>query len=280
MSESQSRWHRTGCAATCASVGGCGPTVGEVRTLVILPTYNEAENIFEVLERIRAAVPAAEVLVVDDGSPDGTADLAESWAADNGGQLTVLRRAGKSGLGSAYRAGFAYGLTNGFEALIEMDSDLQHDPAALPELIAAVSNGADLAIGSRYVPGGSIPNWPKHREWLSRGGNRYAGFVLGLQVRDATAGFRCYAAPILSRIDLGSVTADGYGFQIEMAYNVALRGGRIVEVPIRFSDRQRGTSKMSSRIVFEALGLVTWWALRDRLLRRGHRNALSATASS
>jgi dolichol-phosphate mannosyltransferase len=248
--------------------------------LVILPTYNEAENIFEVLERIRAAVSAADVLVVDDGSPDGTADLAESWAAENGGQLTVLRRAGKSGLGSAYRAGFAYGLARGYEALIEMDSDLQHDPAALPELIAAVANGADLAIGSRYVPGGSIPNWPKHREWLSRGGNRYAGFVLGLQVRDATAGFRCYAAPTLSKINLTSVTADGYGFQIEMAYNIARLGGRIVEVPIRFSDRQRGTSKMSSRIVFEALGLVTWWAVRDRLLRRGRRGALTSTASS
>lgn len=249
-----------------------GPTVALMKTLVILPTYNEAENIFEVLDRVRAAVPAAEVLVVDDGSPDGTAELAESWAAENNGQVTVLRRASKSGLGSAYRAGFADGLERGFDALIEMDSDLQHDPAALPELIAAVENGADLAIGSRYVPGGSIPNWPKHREWLSRGGNRYAGFVLGLQVRDATAGFRCYGAPMLATIDFGSVTADGYGFQIEMAYNVSNRGGRIVEVPIRFSDRQRGTSKMSGRIVFEALGLVTWWAIRDRLLRRGRRH--------
>ena len=153
-----------------------------------------------------------------------------------------------------------------------MDSDLQHDPAALPELIAAVANGADLAIGSRYVPGGSIPNWPKSREWLSRGGNRYAAFVLGLQVRDATAGFRCYAAPMLASIDLATISADGYGFQIEMAYNVAQRGGRIVEVPIRFNDRQRGTSKMSGRIVFEALGLVTWWAMRDRLFGGRRRN--------
>lgn len=242
-----------------------------MKSLVILPTYNEAENIFEVLDRVRAAVPDAQVLVVDDGSPDGTAELAESWAADHGGRVDVLRRASKSGLGSAYRAGFAHGLAHGFEALIEMDSDLQHDPAALPELIAAVANGADLAIGSRYVPGGSIPNWPKHREWLSRGGNRYAAFILGLQVRDATAGFRCYGAPMLSTIDLTTVTADGYGFQIEMAYNVSRRGGRIVEVPIRFSDRQRGTSKMSGRIVFEALGLVSWWALRDRVLRRRSR---------
>jgi dolichol-phosphate mannosyltransferase len=264
----------------CAASADGGPTVGQVRSLVILPTYNEAENIFEVLDRIRLAVPSADVLVVDDGSPDGTAELAESWAAEHGGQVSVLRRSAKSGLGSAYRAGFAHGLAQGYEALIEMDSDLQHDPAALPELIAAVDNGADLAIGSRYVPGGSIPNWPKHREWLSRGGNRYAGLVLGLEVRDATAGFRCYGAPMLASIDLGSVSADGYGFQIEMAYNVARRGGRIVEVPIRFSDRQRGTSKMSGRIVFEALGLVTWWALRDRLLRRGRTGAPASASAS
>ena len=249
-----------------------------VKSLVILPTYNEAENILEVLDRVRAAVPDAEVLVVDDGSPDGTAELAESWGADHGGRVSVLRRASKSGLGSAYRAGFAHGLGHGFDALIEMDSDLQHDPASLPALIAAVEAGADLAIGSRYVTGGSIPNWPKHREWLSRGGNRYAAFVLGLDVRDATAGFRCFAAPILAAIDLNSVTADGYGFQIEMAYNVAGLGGNIVEVPIRFSDRQRGTSKMSLRIVFEAFGLVSWWGLRDRVLRRrpGHRESISS----
>jgi glycosyltransferase involved in cell wall biosynthesis len=234
-----------------------------VKPLVILPTYNEAENILEVLGRIQEALPQADVLVVDDGSPDGTANLAEGWGADNGGHVTVLRRGAKAGLGSAYRAGFAYGLANGYDALIEMDSDLQHDPAALPSLVNAVESGADLAIGSRYVP-----DWPRHREWLSRGGNRYAAIVLGLQVRDATAGFRCYGAPMLSRIPLDLVTADGYGFQIEMAYNIARRDGRIVEVPITFNDRERGTSKMSSRIVVEALLLVTWWAVRDRIFRR------------
>lgn len=239
-----------------------------MKPLIILPTYNEAENIVEVLERISDAVPGADVLVVDDGSPDGTAELAESWGAANGGHVELLRRGAKAGLGSAYRAGFAYGLSHGYDALIEMDSDLQHDPAALPALLSVVDAGADLAIGSRYVPGGHIPDWPKHREWLSRGGNRYASLVLGLQVRDGTAGFRCYAAPMLSRIDLDRVTADGYGFQIEMAYNVARRGGRIVEVPITFNDRERGTSKMSSRIVVEALLLVTWWAVRDRVFRR------------
>jgi dolichol-phosphate mannosyltransferase len=244
------------------------PTVGDVKPLVILPTYNEAENIVEVLERIALALPQGEVLVVDDGSPDGTGDLAEAWGAEHGGHVAVLRRGAKAGLGSAYRAGFAYGLARGYDALIEMDSDLQHDPAALPSLVNAVESGADLAIGSRYVPGGHIPDWPRHREWLSRGGNRYAAAVLRLQVRDATAGFRCYAAPMLSRIPLDLVIADGYGFQIEMAYNIARRGGRIVEVPITFSDRERGTSKMSSRIVFEALVLVTWWAVRDRILRR------------
>ncbi len=234
----------------------------------MLPTYNEAENIVEVLERIAEAVPAADVLVVDDGSPDGTADIAERWGEQNGGHVTLLRRGAKAGLGSAYRAGFAYGIAHGYDSLIEMDSDLQHDPAALPSLISAVEAGADLAIGSRYVPGGHIPDWPKHREWLSRGGNRYAAVVLRLQVRDATAGFRCYRAPTLARIDLERITADGYGFQIEMAYNVARLGGRIVEVPITFNDRERGTSKMSSRIVVEALLLVTWWAIRDRILRR------------
>lgn len=243
-----------------------------MKPLIVLPTYNEAENIIEVLDRVREAVPHADVLVVDDGSPDGTADLADQWGESHGGGVSVLRRGAKAGLGSAYRAGFAFGLANGYDALVEMDSDLQHDPAALPALISAVESGADLAIGSRYVPGGAIPDWPKSREWLSRGGNRYAGSVLGLQVRDATAGFRCYAAPMLSRIELDSITADGYGFQIEMAYNIARRGGRIVEVPITFNDRVRGTSKMSSRIVFEALTLVTWWGFRDRVLRQPIKN--------
>jgi glycosyltransferase involved in cell wall biosynthesis len=239
-----------------------------VRTLVIMPTYNEAENIVEALTRARAAVPDADLLVVDDGSPDGTADLAEKADADLGG-VRVMRRAAKSGLGSAYRAGFRDGLDRGYDVMVEMDSDLSHDPAALPELLAAVENGADLAIGSRYVPGGSIPDWTWHRRLLSRGGNRYAGLVLGLEVRDATAGYRAYRAEVLDQIDLDFVKADGYGFQIEMAYIVARNGGRIVEVPISFSDRLRGTSKMSGGIVVEALLLVTWWALRDRVLRRG-----------
>lgn len=238
-----------------------------MRPLVVLPTYNEAENIVEVLDRVREAAPEAEVLVVDDGSPDGTADLAEEWGKSHGG-VSVMRRREKSGLGSAYRAGFAEGLKQGYDILIEMDSDLSHDPAALPALIHAVEDGASLAIGSRYVPGGSIPNWKWHRKLLSRGGNRYAGLVLGLQVRDSTAGYRAYSAEALSKIDLGSIKADGYGFQIEMAYEVGRNGGRIVEIPISFTDRIRGESKMSGRIIVEALLLVTWWGLRDRILRR------------
>ena len=242
-----------------------------MKPFIVLPTYNEAENIVEVLDRVREAAPEADVLVIDDGSPDGTADLAERWGASHGGGLNVLRRPSKSGLGSAYRAGFALGLDQGYDALIEMDSDLSHDPASLPALLSAVDSGADLAIGSRYVPGGAIPDWPKHREYLSRSGSLYARLLLGLQVRDATSGFRCYAGSMLSRIDLDAITADGYGFQIEMAYAVARRGGRIVEVPISFTDRVRGTSKMSGRIIVEALVLVTWWALRDRVLRRGRK---------
>jgi dolichol-phosphate mannosyltransferase len=237
----------------------------------VLPTYNEAENILEVLDRVREAAPEAEVLVVDDGSPDGTADIAERWGRDHGG-VQILRRAKKSGLGSAYRAGFADGLRQGYDILIEMDSDLSHDPAALPSLIHAVEDGASLAIGSRYVPGGSIPNWKWHRKALSRWGNRYAGVVLGLEVRDATAGYRAYSSDSLSKIELDTIKADGYGFQIEMAYEVKNNGGRIVEIPISFTDRVRGESKMSGRIVVEALLLVTWWGFRDRIVRRFQRS--------
>jgi dolichol-phosphate mannosyltransferase len=233
---------------------------------VVLPTYNEAENIVEVLDLVRAAAPEADVLVVDDGSPDGTGDLAERWGRDHGG-ASVLRREGKQGLGSAYRAGFTHGLELGYGILIEMDSDLQHDPSMLPALIHAVQDGADLAIGSRYVPGGAVPGWKLSRRVISQGGNLYAALVLGMHVRDSTAGFRAYSADALRQIDLSRIKADGYGFQIEMAYSVDRNGGRIVEVPITFADRIRGTSKMSTRIVVEALLLVTWWGFRDRVAR-------------
>ena len=235
-----------------------------VETLVLLPTYQEAANVTDVLRRLRAAVPRAFVLVVDDSSPDGTADLAEAAGAELGG-IDVLRRPAKAGLGSAYRAGFAWGMERGYEVLVEMDSDLSHDPAALPRLLVAVADGADLAIGSRYVPGGSIPRWSWHRRALSRFGNRYASVLLRLGVADATSGYRAYRADVLRKVDLASVRADGYGFQIEMAYRVARVGGTVVEVPIAFVDRTHGASKMSARIVAEALVLVTFWGLRDRL---------------
>lgn len=244
----------------------------EMRVLVVLPTYNEADNIAEVLRRLRMAVPAADILVVDDASPDGTAEIAQASGADLG-RVDVLMRAGKLGLGSAYRDGFIEGLRRGYQVLVEMDGDLSHDPAALPALLRAVEGGADLAVGSRYIPGGSIPHWSRYRRALSGWGNRYARWVLALPLADATSGFRAYRADIVTRLDLPSVRSDGYGFQIEMAYRVARAGGGIVEVPIEFVDRERGTSKMSFRIVLEALLLVTWWGVSDlpgtrRALRR------------
>lgn len=237
-----------------------------MRTLIVLPTFNEADNIVEVLRKLRAVVPEASVLVVDDSSPDGTADLVEEVAAEIG-DVSVMRRPAKSGLGSAYRDGFRHGLAAGYDVMVEMDSDLSHDPAALPSLLAAAADGAALALGSRYIPGGSIPDWSWHRRALSRWGNRYAAAVLGIDVNDATSGYRAYRAEALADIDFHTVQADGYGFQVEMAYRVLASGGRIVEVPISFTDRVRGESKMSSSIVVEALVLVTWWAIRDRILR-------------
>jgi len=233
--------------------------------LVVIPTYQEAENIADVLGRVRESVPEANILVVDDGSPDGTADLAQE-TADRLGQIDVLRRPGKSGLGPSYRAGFAWGLERQHTVLIEMDADLSHDPAVLPQLIGAVGDGgADLAIGSRYVPGGAIPGWPASRRLLSQWGNRYIGFMLRMPVRDATAGFRAYRSEIIEKIGLDQVRADGYGFQIEMAYEVSKAGGEILEIPITFRDRTRGVSKMHPGIVSEALWLVTRWGVRDRV---------------
>ncbi len=231
-----------------------------MEALVVLPTYNESANIETVLRRVRAAVPHASVLVVDDGSPDGTADIAERIGKELG-NIDVLRRHQKSGLGNAYRAGFRWGLERGFEACVEMDSDLSHEPEALPELLAPLEAGYEVVIGSRYVPGGRIPNWAWHRQLLSRGGNLYASALLGLGVADATAGFRAYASTLLRRIDLDAIRAEGYGFQIEMTYEAIRAGGAVTEVPIRFVDRVEGESKMSTFIVVEALLLVTWWGL-------------------
>ena len=241
--------------------------------LVVLPTYQEAENIRNVLGKIRAAAPDISVLVVDDGSPDGTADLAEEVGREIG-NVDVLRRTEKAGLGPAYRAGFAWGLERGHDILLEMDADLQHDPEVIPLLVKATrDDGYDLAIGSRYVKGGAIDGWPLSRQLLSKWGNRYIGIMLAMPVRDATAGFRAYRAEILQKIGLDQVRADGYGFQIEMAYSVARSGGRIIEIPITFHKRDLGESKMAPDIVTEALKLVTRWGIRDRVDRiKGRRN--------
>ncbi len=229
-----------------------------MKVLVVVPTYNEAPNIDRMLTSLREALPDAEVLVVDDGSPDGTAKLVTE-TAERLGKVSLLERSAKDGLGSAYRAGFTWGLERGFEALVEIDADFSHDPASLPVLIEAAERGADVVIGSRYVEGGSIPNWKWHRHMLSRSGNQYASMMLGLKVADATAGFRVYRASALRAIDFETVRADGYGFQIEMTYRSRLAGQTIAEVPIAFVDREFGESKMSSSIIVEALGLVTKW---------------------
>jgi len=241
-----------------------------VRTLVVTPTYVEAENIEEFLKRARAAVPDADILVVDDNSPDGTADLAEAAAVDLGG-IDVLRRPAKMGLGSAYRAGFAIGIEKGYDVLVQIDADLSHDPAALPTLLHEIDTGADLAIGSRYVAGGEVPHWPWFRRALSRYGNRYGAIVLGTGVKDATSGYRAYRADTLKAIDFSTTRAKGYGFQMETAYRVHRWGGRIAEMPIVFTDRVRGYSKMTWGIFAEELLLVTWWGLRDRTRRLWRR---------
>ena len=242
----------------------------EDRTLIVIPTYQERANIEVVLERVRSAAPRADVLVVDDNSPDGTAEAAEAVAVRLG-RVSVLRRPGKSGLGAAYRAGFAWGRARGYDVFVEIDADLSHDPSAVPALLREIDRGADLAIGSRYVRGGATPNWPPIRRLVSRAGNLYARALLGLTTTDATSGYRAYTRRALETVDVDSTHATGYGFQIELTYRVVRADGRVREVPIVFRDRSFGTSKMSARIAVEALALVTRWAWRDRVLRRGTR---------
>lgn len=237
------------------------------RVLVVIPTYCERANIETVLTRVRATTPQAEILVVDDNSPDGTAEVVDG-VRERLGRIRVLRRESKDGLGAAYRAGFSYGLDHGYDILVEMDADLSHDPAALPALIDAVERGADLAIGSRYVPGASIPTWTRRRRALSRYGNAYAALMLRVKVRDLTSGFRAFRAETLRAVEIETSRSTGYAFQIELADRVALAGGAIVEHPISFTDRIDGESKMSARITFEALALVTAWGIRGRRARQ------------
>ena len=245
-----------------------------MRVVIVMPTYNERENVVSILEAIRAAVPAAGVLVVDDNSPDGTGALADGAAARLG-DMTVLHREGKAGLGAAYRHGFTVALDGGADVVVSMDSDFSHDPTVIPAMLAAVEAGADVVIGSRYVQGGGTVDWPLHRQFLSRYGNRYAGWILGMKVRDCTAGFRAYRADALRRIDPWSTTAEGYAFLTEITRRIARRGLHVVETPIIFRDRTKGTSKMSGRIVVESMVLITrlglgdrWTAWRTRSARR------------
>jgi dolichol-phosphate mannosyltransferase len=239
---------------------------------VIVPTYNEASNVVDLVHAVREAVPSATVLVVDDSSPDGTADLVEKVGVDDP-HVRVLRRPEKDGLGAAYRAGFHEALVSGASAVVEIDADFSHDPKVIPQLLDGLDAGAGLAIGSRYVTGGSSEGLPVPRLLISRLGNLYASAMLGISVRDATAGFRAYDTEVLRLINLDEIRADGYGFQVEMAYLVSQLGFRVIEVPITFHDRRSGSSKMSSHIVIEAMMLCTVWGIgrRFRWLRQGSR---------
>jgi len=238
--------------------------------LIIVPTHNEAANISEVLDRIRSDVPDADVLVIDDGSTDDTRRLVRERAAVDA-RVRIVERDVKRGLGDAYLHAFAIGLDEGYDALVEIDADLSHDPAALPMMLDLADRGIALVIGSRYIPGGSVIGWPRRRTWLSRWGNRYAGLVLGLALNDATAGYRVYRADTLRAIGIDGVQADGYGFQIEMTYRTVQAGLSVVEVPIAFRDRVAGTSKMHRGIIVEAFKLVTLWGLRDAVTFRRAR---------
>ncbi len=234
------------------------------RTLVVIPTYNERECLPQIVPAIRSAVPEATIMVVDDGSPDGTGALADQMAAGDA-QVRVLHRAAKSGLGAAYLAAFAHALAApaGWQRIVQMDADFSHDPRDVPRLLAALDGGADLAIGSRYVAGGGTENWGLGRRIISRGGGFYARTVLGVGVHDLTAGFKAWSADTLRGIKLADVSARGYGFQIEMTFRALRNDFRVVEVPIKFVDRRVGQSKMSGSIFFEAMTLV--WQLRRRV---------------
>ncbi|KQR16157.1 polyprenol monophosphomannose synthase [Cellulomonas sp. Leaf334] len=240
------------------------------RVLVVVPTYDERENLPGALDRLRTHVPDADVLVVDDGSPDGTGELAEKIAdaevAEGRQRVHVLHRAGKLGLGTAYVAGFGWALERGYDVVVEMDADGSHRAEDLPRLLAALPD-ADLVLGSRWVPGGSVLNWPVSRHVLSRGANTYTRIVLGIPLRDATGGFRAYRAGLLGQLGLDDVASQGYCFQVDMAWRAVRTGARVVEVPITFVERELGQSKMSRAIVVEALFSVTRWGIAERSRR-------------
>jgi dolichol-phosphate mannosyltransferase len=239
------------------------------RPLVVVPTYDERDNLAGLLERLRRAVPAADVLVVDDASPDGTGKLADELSAADAA-VHVLHRPAKQGLGPAYLAGFAWGLARDYDAFVEMDADGSHAPEQLPTLLEAARD-ADVVLGSRWVPGGAVVDWPRRRELLSRGGNTYARLLLGLPVRDATGGFRVYRRQVLETIELADVASAGYCFQVDVLLRAWRAGFRIVEMPIRFVERVAGVSKMNRDVVTEALWRITVWGLRSRRQRGAAR---------
>jgi dolichol-phosphate mannosyltransferase len=250
-----------------------------LRVLVIVPTYNERENLPLIVGRIRAAVPEAHVLVADDASPDGTGDVADDLAARDD-QVHVLHRPGKQGLGAAYLDGFGWGGRHGFDVLVEMDADGSHQPEQLPSLLDRIDAGADVVVGSRYVPGGSVENWPAHRMLISRGGNFYVRALLGIPVRDATGGYRAYRRRVLETIDLDSVASQGYCFQVDLVWRTWRAGFRVAEVPIRFTERVAGVSKMNRAIVAEALWQVTIWGLRSQRSRSTRKSLARRSVST
>jgi dolichol-phosphate mannosyltransferase len=237
------------------------PPIGKI--LVLIPTYNERENLSPIVSRLRAAVPEADVLVLDDNSPDGTGDVADRLATEDG-QVRVLHRISKEGLGAAYLSGFAWALDRGYDVLVEMDADGSHQPEQLRSLLAALAN-ADVVLGSRWVPGGSVVNWPMHRKVLSVGGNMYVRVLLGMPIGDATGGYRAYRASALHALDLHKVASQGYCFQVDLAWRAIRSGLSVVEVPITFVERTIGDSKMSQDIVQESLRKITAWGARYRL---------------
>jgi dolichol-phosphate mannosyltransferase len=242
-----------------------GNTDGIGRVLVIIPTYNERENVETIVGRVRAAVPEADVLVADDNSPDGTGEIADRLAAGDE-HVHVLHRPGKQGLGAAYIAGFRWGMEHGFDVLVEMDADGSHQPEELPRLLSALET-ADLVIGSRWVRGGRVENWPKNREVLSRGANIYSRVMLDIPVHDATGGYRAYRATTLQKIGIDDVASQGYCFQVDLTLRTVRCGLRVTEVPITFVERTHGVSKMSRSIILEAFWRVAQWGLERRLGR-------------
>lgn len=252
-----------------AEAGAPEGPAGPGQVLVLVPTYNERDNLEPLLTRLHATLPGADVLVIDDGSPDGTGELADKLAVDDP-RVRVLHRPAKAGLGAAYLAGFATALAGDYRLVVEMDADGSHAPEDLPAMLAALEN-ADVVLGSRYVPGGRVVNWPAYRNWISRGGNLYSRLALGVGLRDITGGYRVFRREVLEALPLDAVESQGYCFQVDLAWRALQAGFRVVEVPITFTERERGASKMSNGIVAEAFWKVTQWGVARRWRRLRQR---------